>query len=45
MAVWGVLDDRIAWARLYFEPVEAGGADIEERVQQVLSGDRRPPDR
>ena len=40
MAVWGVRDDRIAWARLYFEPVEVGGADINERMRQVLREDQ-----
>src|SRR5438093_3069141 len=25
MAVWGLREDLIAWARLYFEPVEVGG--------------------
>jgi hypothetical protein len=40
MTVWGVRDDRIAWARLYFEPVEVGGADIDDRMQQVLGNDR-----
>jgi ketosteroid isomerase-like protein len=39
MAVWGVRDNLIAWARLYFEMVEAGGADIDERVQQLLGKD------
>jgi hypothetical protein len=34
--VWGVREDRIAWGRLYFETVEAGGADIDQRMQQVL---------
>jgi limonene-1,2-epoxide hydrolase len=29
MTVWGVREDRIAWGRLYFETVEAGGADID----------------
>ena len=40
MAVWGVRDDRVTWARLYFETVEAGGPGIDERVQQVLGKDR-----
>jgi len=33
--VAGVHDDRIAWARLYMEPVEQGGADIDEMVQET----------
>ena len=39
MAVWGLQDDRVAWARLYFEPVETGGPAIDERVRQVLGSD------
>jgi hypothetical protein len=42
MTVWGVVDDRIAWARLYFERVEVGGAGIDERVRQVLDWDPKP---
>ena len=40
MAVWGVSDDRIAWARLYFEPVEVGGPGIDERMRHVLGKDK-----
>jgi hypothetical protein len=40
MTVWGVRDDLIAWARLYFEPVEVGGSGIDERIQHVLGQDR-----
>ena len=40
MAVWGLRDELIAWARLYFETVEVGGAGIEERTKQVLGNDR-----
>jgi hypothetical protein len=36
MTVWGVRQDRIAWARLYFETVEVGGPGIDELMQQVL---------
>lgn len=36
MVVWGVHDDLIAWARLYFEPVEAGGPGIDDRMRHVL---------
>jgi hypothetical protein len=32
MGVFGIRHDRIAWARLYFEPVEVGGAGIDERM-------------
>lgn len=40
MTVWGLRDDRIAWARLYFEPVAVGGPGIDERMQHVLGRDR-----
>jgi ketosteroid isomerase-like protein len=39
--VVGVEDERIAWARLYMEPVERGGAGIDEMVHETY----RPPDR
>ena len=33
--VTGVQDNRITWGRLYMEPVEQGGADINEMVQET----------
>src|SRR3954447_8676708 len=39
--VVGIEDDRIAWGRLYMEPVERGGVDIEEMVRETY----RPPER
>jgi ketosteroid isomerase-like protein len=33
--VMGVRDERIAWARLYVEPVERAGAGIDAAVQQM----------
>jgi ketosteroid isomerase-like protein len=33
--VCGVRDDRLAWARLYVEPVEAGGAGIAAAVRGI----------
>ena len=33
--VAGVANDQIAWARLYMEPIEQGGADIDEMVQET----------
>ena len=33
--VMGVRDDRIAWARLYVEPIEQAGAGIDAAVQQM----------
>jgi ketosteroid isomerase-like protein len=38
--VVGVNDGRIAWGRLYMEPVEEGGADIGRMVQETY----RPAD-
>ena len=40
MTVWGVRDELIAWARFYFEPVEVGGQDIDDRMRHVLGRDR-----
>jgi hypothetical protein len=31
----GLRDDLIAWARLYLEPVEQGGADIDAAVREL----------
>jgi ketosteroid isomerase-like protein len=39
ITVWGIRDDRIAWARLYFETVDVGGPGIDERMRQVLGSD------
>ena len=33
--VTGIQDGLIAWARLYMEPIEQGGADIDEMVQET----------
>ena len=38
--VLGVEDDRIAWGRLYMEPVEREGGDIDAMVRETY----RPPD-
>jgi ketosteroid isomerase-like protein len=35
--VLGVRDDRIAWARLYIEPVERAGAGIEAAVRDMTA--------
>jgi uncharacterized protein (TIGR02246 family) len=35
--VFGVRDDRIAWARLYIEPVEQQGAGIEAAVRDMTA--------
>jgi hypothetical protein len=35
VVVFGVRDDRVAWARLYVEPVEQGGAGIDAAVRDM----------
>jgi uncharacterized protein (TIGR02118 family) len=40
VTVLGVESGRISWGRLYMEPVESGGADIDEMVRETY----RPPD-
>ena len=37
--VGGVQDGRLAWARLYVEPVESGGAAIDEAVREMSGHD------
>ena len=37
----GVRSERIVWARLYMEPVEEGGGDIDETVRQINEGTLR----
>jgi hypothetical protein len=39
--VFGVRDDRAAWARLYVEPIEQGGAGIDAAVQEMRQGRTR----
>jgi ketosteroid isomerase-like protein len=39
VTVLGIEDERIAWGRLFMEPVEHDGADIEEMVRETY----RPP--
>lgn len=36
--VMGIRDERIAWARLYVEPVEQAGAGIEAAVEGMTGG-------
>ena len=35
--VFGVRDDRVAWARLYLEPVEQAGAGIDAAVRDMTA--------
>jgi ketosteroid isomerase-like protein len=37
VTIQGVRDGKIAWARLYMEPVQAGGPGAEDGVRQVLN--------
>ena len=39
MTAFGVEDGRLAWGRLYMEPVEQRGSGIDEMVQETY----RPP--
>ncbi len=34
----GVVEDRIVWGRLYMEPIEEGGEDIDDSVQSITEG-------
>ena len=38
VTLFGVREGRIAWARLYMEPVERAGADIRQTVQEMAQG-------
>jgi hypothetical protein len=38
ITLFGIRDGRIAWGRLYMEPVEAGGRGIEAAVERMTSG-------
>jgi ketosteroid isomerase-like protein len=40
VTVMGVVDEHIAWGRLYMEAVEEDGADIDQMVREAY----RPPD-
>ncbi|HVL22439.1 MAG TPA: nuclear transport factor 2 family protein [Thermomicrobiales bacterium] len=40
VTVMGIRDDRVAWARLYMEPVETGGAGIDAAVRQLTGRER-----
>lgn len=40
VAIWGVDEERIAWAHLYFEPVEADGGGIDESIQRLVGRKR-----
>jgi limonene-1,2-epoxide hydrolase len=42
--IMGVEDERIVWARLYMEPVEEDGQDIDEAMSTITEGGRRAGD-
>ncbi|HSD77366.1 MAG TPA: nuclear transport factor 2 family protein [Solirubrobacteraceae bacterium] len=37
MTVWGLRDGLIAWARLFFEPVEHGNSGIDEATRRLVA--------
>jgi ketosteroid isomerase-like protein len=39
VVIFGVRDDKIAWARLYLEEIEANGGDIDATVQKMAGRD------
>lgn len=43
VTIQGVADGRIAWVRLYMEPVEAAGGGVEAAVLRDAGGAARPP--
>ena len=38
----GVKQDRISWARLYMEPVEEAGQNIDEAMRTITGSDTKP---
>ena len=38
--VMGIKEERISWARLYMEPVEEAGQDIDEAMRTITERDR-----
>ena len=41
VTLFGVREERIVWGRLYMEPVEEGGEDIDEAVQSLAEKGQR----
>jgi SnoaL-like domain len=39
VTVMGIKEDRISWARLYMEPVEEAGEDIDEAMRAITGRD------
>jgi limonene-1,2-epoxide hydrolase len=42
VTIMGVEDDHIVWARLYMEPVEENGQDIDEAMRTLTESGERP---
>ena len=42
--IMGVEEERIVWARLYMEPVEENGQDIDEAMNTITEGAPREGD-
>jgi ketosteroid isomerase-like protein len=40
--IFGIRDDQFTWARFYLEPVQAGGADVNETVRQRVGAESVP---
>jgi hypothetical protein len=38
--IMGIREDRIAWARLYMEPVEQAGQNIDEAMRTITRKDQ-----
>jgi limonene-1,2-epoxide hydrolase len=44
VTIMGLKDDRVVWARLYMDPVEEAGQDIDEAMKSITRRDRREED-
>ncbi len=44
VTIFGVEEDRIVWGRLYVEPVEENGQDIDEAMRTITEGSQRVGD-
>ena len=41
VTIFGLLDDELAWGRLYLEPVDEHGGGVEEAVERMTGGTQR----
>ena len=44
VTIMGIKEDLISWARLYMEPVEEAGQDIDEAMRTITGEDRQDKD-